>query len=210
MWMASVVLPDIFFKDSKAVSYLRKGMLLGVLLTGHAWAAGPTGSGLDNCPQIAGDTERLACFDREFALLAQRKPAVATAPGATAPGAANTLAHGSSGPAAAAKPAASTPAPGELTPEQAVGLPLDKILKMQKSPTGTEIKALDAKIEGVSVNSAGRGVFKLDNGQVWQQVEPDPKFEVHPGEAVHLTQALMGSFFMSASKRMSTRVSRIE
>lgn len=170
------------------MSYLRKIMLLAALLTGQGWAAGPTGTGLDSCPQIAADQERLACFDREFALLAQRKPAVA-----------------------AAKPAApDTPAAVELTAEQAVGLPAGKILKLQKSPTGTEIKALDARIERVSVNSTGRGVFKLDNGQVWQQVEPDPKFEVHPGDSVHLSKALMGSFFMSASKKMSTRVLRLE
>jgi len=185
---------------------LRKVMLFGALLSGSAWAAGPTGTGLDNCPQIAGDKERLACFDREFASLAQHKPAVAAAGGsATASGATNVPSHGSSAPAAPAKPA-----PVELTPEQAVGLPPGKILKLQKSPSGTEIKALDARIEGVSVNAAGRGVFKLDNGQVWQQVESDSKFEVHPGDPVHLTKALMGSFFMSASKRMSTRVSRIE
>lgn len=194
------------------MSYPRKVMLLGALLTGYAWAAGPTGTGLDNCPQIAGDKERLACFDREFALLAQRKRAVAAAPEAgSGPSAANTVGHGPSEPAAAAKPAApSKQAPGELTPEQAVGLPPGKILKLQKSPTGTEIKALDARIEKVSVNSAGRGVFRLDNGQVWQQVESDPQFKVHPGESVHLSKALLGSFFMSASKKMSTRVSRIE
>jgi hypothetical protein len=196
MWMARPVPPDI--EDSRAVSYLRKVVLFGALLGGYAWAAGPTGTGLDNCPQIADDKERLACFDREFASLAQRKPAVAAAPGpATA------------APPAPAKPAAAS-TPGELTPEQAVGLPAGKILKLQKSPTGTEIKALDAKIERVSVNSAGRGVFKLDNGQVWQQVEPDPMFEVHPGDTVHLSKALLGSFFMSASKKMSTRVARIE
>jgi hypothetical protein len=182
-------------------------MLLGVLLTGYAWAAGPTGTGLDNCPQIAGDKERLACFDREFALLAQRRQAVVAAPGA-----ATTPTHEASESAAPAKPGATSTssAPGALTPEQAVGLPPGKILKLQKSPTGTELKALDAKIERVSVNSAGRDVFKLDNGQVWQQVESDPKFEVHPGDTVHLSKALGGSFFMSASKRMSTRVLRVE
>jgi len=203
--MAPEVPLGIFLEDSRAVSNLRKVILFGALLSGYAWAAGPTGTGLDNCPQIAGDQERLACFDREFALLAQRKPAVAAAPGAAVtPSTANAA-------AAPAKSAAQNAgAPGELTPEQAVGLPLGKILKLQKSPTGTEIKALSAKIERVSVNSGGRGVFKLDNGQVWQQVEPDSKFEVHPGDAVHLTKALMGSFFMSASKKMSTRVSRLE
>jgi hypothetical protein len=33
---------------------------------------------------------------------------------------------------------------------------------------------------------------------------------VHPGDSVHLSKALLGSFFMSASKKMSTRVSRLE
>lgn len=194
------------------MAYLRKIMLFGVLLGGYAWAAGPTGTGLDNCPKIADDKGRLACFDREFASLAQRKPAVAAAPrAAPASGAANTLAMGSAGPAAPAKSAAaSTAASGELTPEQAIGLPPAKILKLQKSPTGTELKALDARIEGVSVNASGRGVFKLNNGQVWQQVEPDSQFEVHPGDSVHITKALLGSFFMSASKKRSTRVSRLE
>jgi hypothetical protein len=56
MWMARPVPPDI--EDSGAVSYLRKVVLFGALLLGgYAWAAGPTGTGLDNCPQIAGDKE---------------------------------------------------------------------------------------------------------------------------------------------------------
>ncbi|HEY6921842.1 MAG TPA: hypothetical protein VI653_00115 [Steroidobacteraceae bacterium] len=203
MWTAPAVPPD---EDSKAVSNLRKVMLFGALLGGYTWAAGPTGTGLDHCPQIVADKERLACFDREFASLAQRKSV-----GAAAPGSAIAPSAESSGATAAAKPPTpNTPAVGELTPEQAVGLPPAKILKLQKSPNGTEIKALDARIESVSVNSAGRGVFKLDNGQVWQQVEPDSRFEVHPGDSVHLSKALMGSFFMSASKKMSTRVSRLE
>src|SRR6185312_3736450 len=124
---APAVPPNIFSRDSRAVSNLRKVMLFGALLGGYAWAAGPTGTGLDNCPKIAGDKERLACFDREFASLAQRKPAVAGAPGATTAPGANTPANESSRPAAPAKSvAASTPAPAELTPEQAIGLPPGK------------------------------------------------------------------------------------
>src|SRR5215467_12025844 len=117
MCTASAVPPDILLEDSRAVSNLRKVMLFGALLGGYAWAAGPTGTGLDNCPRIAGDQERLACFDREFALLAQHKAAIAVAPGAA------------TAPAAAAKPGAPASAAVELTPEQAVGLPPGKILK---------------------------------------------------------------------------------
>jgi hypothetical protein len=193
------------------VSYLRKVMLFGAVLSAYAWA-GPTGTGLDHCPQIGNDNDRLACFDREFAVLAQqRKPALPTAPGlgatAAPPGTANAPAKGSSGDSATTP---ATPAAAQLTPEQAMGLAPGKILKLQKSHTGTELKELDARIQGISVSGSGRGVFRLDNGQVWQQVEPDSKFEVHPGDTVRITKALLGSFFMSASTHMNTRVSRLE
>jgi hypothetical protein len=171
------------------VPHLRKVLLLfGALTLGYAWAAGPAPSGIDACPQITGDQERLACFDREYALLKQRKPAVAPAPEPAT--------------AAVTRPAA------ELSPEQAMGLTPGKILQIQGSSSGTSLKELTARIQGVSTSTSGRGVFKLDNGQVWQQVEPDSKFEVRPGDTVRITKGALGSFFMSASVHSNTRVTR--
>ena len=165
---------------------IRKAIvLLGTLLPGHAWATEPP-SGIDACPQIAGDRERLACFDREFALLRQRKPA-------------------SEAGVAAAQAKAREP---ELSPEQAMGLTPGKILKLEGSSRGTALKELTVKIQGVSTNTSGRTVFQLDNGQVWQQVEPDPTFTVRPGDTVHISKGMLGSFFMSASVHSNTRVTR--
>jgi hypothetical protein len=170
----------------KAVPPIRKAIvLLGTLLLGHAWATEPP-SGIDACPQIAGDRERLACFDREFALLRQRKPA-------------------SEPVVAAAHVTAPEP---ELSPEQAMGLTPGKILKLEGSSRGTALKELTVKIQGVSTNTSGRTVFQLDNGQVWQQVEPDPTFTVRPGDTVHISKGVLGSFFMSASTHTNTRVTR--
>ena len=89
-----------------------------------------------------------------------------------------------------------------------MGLTPGKILQLQKPQGGTELKELSVRIEGVSTNGSGREVFRLENGQVWQQVEPDSKFEVHPGDTVRITKGALGSFFMSVSPHMGTRVTR--
>ena len=89
-----------------------------------------------------------------------------------------------------------------------MGLTPGKILKLQGDTKRMELKELVAKIQGVSTNASGREVFKLDNGQVWQQVEPDAKFAAQPGDTVRISKGLLGSFFMSASAHMNTRVSR--
>jgi len=161
-------------------------VLFGALLPGYAWAAGPAPSGFDSCAQITDDKERLACFDREFALQKDRKQTGAPAP-------------------------ASPPAP-QLSPEQAMGLTPGKILQLQRSPSGTDFKELTARIQGVSSNASGHAVFMLDNGQVWQQVEADSKFAVRPGDSVRISKAVLGSFFMSvsANAHMNTRVSRAQ
>lgn len=167
--------------------HIRKVIVLfGALLPGYAGAAGPAPSGFDSCAQITDDKERLACFDREFALQKNRKQTGGPAP-------------------------ASPPAP-RLSPEQAMGLTPGKILQLERSPSGTDFKELTARIQGVSSNPSGRAVITLDNGQVWQQVEPDSRFAVRPGDTVRITKGVLGSFFMSvsANAHMNTRVSRAQ
>jgi hypothetical protein len=176
--------------------------LIAALLAASAGALanGPTGTGLDQCPQIPADKDRLACFDREFAALARQKSS-GVAESGTAKQSAKTTSPG---------PAPAPTAPPTLTPEQAMGLPPEKILRLQQPQQRTELKELTAKIQGVSVRSSGRALFTLENGQVWQQVESDPGFEVQPGETVHITKALWGSYLMTANSHRSTRVSRAQ
>jgi hypothetical protein len=174
--------------------------LFAALVLGHAWAAAaaPAPTGFESCGQIGADKERLACFDHELALQKERKqtaaPAAATAPAS----------------AAAPVVARSTPPPQELTPEQAMGLSPGKILQIEGSTSATKLNKLSAKIEGVSTNSSGREMFRLENGQVWSQVEPDSNFKVQPGDTVVITRGALDSFFMSANTHMNTRVRRAQ
>lgn len=168
--------------------------LLGALLLKTAWAAAPAASGFEACAQISDDRQRLACFDREAAL--QKKARQTGLPAVTAPAA----------PPAATTSTQSAPA---LSPEQRMGLTAGKILELQGATGQGALKELIAKIQGVSTNATGRGVFTLDNGQIWRQVEPDPSFTVGSGDTVRITKGLLGSFFMSAGSHMNTRVTRV-
>jgi hypothetical protein len=171
--------------------------LIAALVLGHAWAAAQAApTGFESCGPVSDDKERLACFDHELALQKGRKQTVASA----------------TAPASAGAPvvARSTPPPAELTPEQAMGLTPAKILQIQGGTSATKLNKLSVKVEGVSTNSTGREVFRLENGQVWSQVEPDSNFQVQPGDTVVLTRGALDSFFMSANSHMNTRVRRAQ
>jgi hypothetical protein len=221
--------------QDESVPYFHRALLLGALFLEPVWAAAPAASGVDAasgieaCTHISDNQERLACFDREAALQKEKQqsnapateaaqpamPASAGQPAVTAPRAqppvagtvaqppAGALAGQPTGTAAGSQPAQT------LTPEQAMGLTPGRILKLEEGATrGRSLKELNAKIQGVSTNASGRAVFTLDNGQVWRQVEPDPNFTVQPGDTVHITKGVLGSFFMSAGSHRNTRVSR--
>jgi len=91
-----------------------------------------------------------------------------------------------------------------------MGLTPGKILQIQGGTSATKLNKLSVKVAGVSTNSFGREVFRLENGQVWSQVEPDPDFKVQPGDTVVLTRGALDSFFMSANTHMNTRVRRAQ
>jgi len=173
-----------------------------------AWAAGPSASGIAACRRITDDKQRLACFDRESALQEQQPSTEGANPqNATAP----TAATAASAPASAPSSAPPSPSVGtELTPEQRMGLPPERVLKLQASPKAPDLKELTAKVRAVSGDRGGRRYFTLENGQVWRQVELDPQFTVRPGDTVKITKALFGSYFMSVNSHMNTRVSRAQ
>jgi hypothetical protein len=179
--------------------------LFAALLLGHAWAAAQSApTGFESCGQVSDDKARLACFDRELALQKERKQTMAPAPAGESASA--TAPESTAAPGAVRRP---PPLP-ELTPEQAMGLTPAKILELQGGPSAPRLNKLSAKIEGVWINSAKREVFRLENGQVWSQVEPDYNFTVQPGDTVVITRGALDSFFMSANTHMNTRVRRAQ
>ena len=160
----------------------------GLVIVGTAWSAQPT-MAIKSCATVVGNAERLACFDREIAILNAvdiKKDARADA--AAAP---------------------------RLSPEQKLGLPRSTVDKLEAPPEAQQqpqpkIKGLSAHLSSVALNAAGRQVFTLDNGQVWVQTEPNAGFTVHAGDAVQISSGLLGSFFFSAGKHSSTRVARAQ
>jgi hypothetical protein len=148
-------------------------------------AAGPSladvlPDSLRSCVKIAGDTERLACFDREIA----RLPSSAAKPGGTAAIA--------------------------LSPEQKLGLSSSRVQQLEspssQAPPPTE---LHAHILSTSLAADGLQNFVLDNAQVWHQTVPKSDLLVRQGDAVTISAGALGSFWLSTDKHHSVRVKRV-
>ena len=171
-------------------------LILASAWAAAAWAADPSPSGVASCRGITDDKQRLACFDRESALPQQ------PARGADTRDAKKDAQN------AEKRSAVSVPASPVLSPEQRMGLDPARILKLQGSQGTADLKELTAKIRYVSGDLGSRRYFTLENGQVWRQVEAESEFTVRPGDTVHITRAMFGSYFMAVSRHMATRVSR--
>jgi hypothetical protein len=176
--------------------YLHNLAMLAALVA-PTWAGSAPTTDILACMKVGDDTRRLACFDRQAAVLvaAQSHP---IAPAAK--------------PAAVA--AAAPPAPAKLTPEQKIGLTRDKVDALEAAPGAPpepEIKNFTAAIKNISVDARNRQVYELDNGQLWHQSETKPGFTVHPGDPVRISKAALGSFFMElqSNKHLATRVARV-
>jgi hypothetical protein len=160
-----------------------------------ATAAASTAA-IESCTKLADDKDRLACFDKEVAAEIARES------------------HGGSG-AASVTPSTSAAASGaakppKLTEEQKMGFGAEKVQKLEApADAPVPLKTLTTKIQSVTTNANGREVFTLENGQVWRQVELDPKFTVHPGDAVQIEHGAFGSFWLSANVHSHTHVTRM-
>ncbi len=171
---------------------------LAWLIAGAASAADPSLNRLIACKDIGDAAARLACFDREIVPLAAA-PAPAPAP-VSAPLAA--------APAPARAPA---PAPAPVSAVAQFGLPESKIAA-QAVAAGTRAADADkitARILRFAAAADGRGVFTLDNDQVWRQLVPDMELLIKPGDAVTISRGLLGSFWLQPSRGRGCKVARL-
>jgi hypothetical protein len=171
--------------------------LAAISVFGPAWAATPALTAIQSCAKVTDDKARLACFDRQVAVLNAAEAHSADSGGGAVP-----AAGGSS--IAAAGP--------KLTPEQKIGLPRAKVDKLEAA-AGTvpepPLAAFSAGIRSVNIDAGQRQVFVLDNDQVWRQSETKPGFSVRPGDTVRISRGALGSFWLSANPHSATRVSRV-
>ncbi len=174
--------------------------------------AGPSSAGTDpaSCVPIADDASRLACYDRALGRTAAPK-AVPAAPAKSSPHGSGTAAAGSV--AVAAPPPAPAASPAPKNPEAEFGL--TETAKQRKDPAkAAEAAAVPEKISGrvisVQWRRYGEFVVTLDNGQVWEQNEPEPSAIVKVGDAVTVKKGWLGSFMLVTAGGVGTKVHRID
>jgi hypothetical protein len=167
--------------------------LLGLGGPEAGWAAEPL-AGVLACRAITDATARLSCFDRESAGL-EAKVAAAAVPVAVVP----------------APVAAQRPPPPPLDPKKEFGLP-EKTVATQEVAAGTraaDTSAIDAHVLGFAQGADGRGVFTLDNGQIWRQVNSTGEMLIRNGDPVTISRAALGSYWLQAKSGRGCKVSRL-
>jgi hypothetical protein len=187
-------------------------VLIGVGFCGCAVAAEALPPSLRACMNETDASRRLACFDRESALLAgESAPVARQADPAPAP--ARPAAPAPTAPVAS--PAATAGAAAAATQSE-----MDKfgyrgnmaradLDKQKEAEQGFE--QLTAKVTEVEKLPAGGLVLTLDNGQMWQQKTADRGIRVKVGDQVTIKRGVLNSFLLtSASNNGSMRVARVK
>jgi hypothetical protein len=144
---------------------------------------------LDACSAEPDGGKRLACYDREIARLHKLAPT----PGAAAPAA-----------PLAAPPVDSTPS----SPEERFGM-----TEALQHKSGTQPKQLDnlkGRIAAVAYKGPEQVRLTLENGQVWEQTEPEAHLGLAPGDTVTIHRGLLGAFYLSSDKVHGLRVKRLQ
>jgi hypothetical protein len=132
------------------------------------------------CSRIQKNSERLACYDRAIAYLAQSKNEPAAAPSA----------EGSFG------LQASVPQP-----------PAAAATEESKSD---EVSSITARITEVATDREGKKVVTLDNGQTWRELSRSGWAALDVGDEVTINRAALGSFTMSVPNGRPLRVRRVK
>lgn len=137
------------------------------------------------CAAEPDDARRLRCFDDAAAAL-RGAPEAASAEAAGAP-------------AVASRPTSAPAASAE-----------DRFGAREKLEREEPLREIVAVVAAVSAKPHGELVITLENGQVWAELATGSKVKVKPGDTVNIKAGTLGSFFLIAPNRRSTKVSRIQ
>jgi hypothetical protein len=148
---------------------------------------------------MADDRARLACYDSIFGRPAPSAPLAA--PAAAAPEAG----------AVAGTVAAAPTVAAAANPETDFGL--TEAAKRSRVPEESRDQlpeSISGTVARVARQPAGEFVVTLGNGQVWTQLQVDPRARVAVGDTVVIKKAALGSHLLVTASRYATRVRRVK
>lgn len=80
--------------------------------------------------------------------------------------------------------------------------------EMRRESPVPHIQVVPATVTKLSVRSNGWWMVTLDNGQVWSQIENRPTATVAVGDDITLRHSRAGSYILTTTKGIETRVRR--
>ena len=156
--------------------------LLAFVLAGHGALATAQDmiANMRECATQQDDARRLACYDKQFRL------------GANPPSQPKT---------------ATEPAPVDAaTADQRFGMN-GQVERNNPGAQPPKLDKLTSRVAAVSHRPRGEAVFKLENGQVWEEAEGETPIELKVGDTVTINAGVMGAYWLFGSSG-SVRVKR--
>jgi hypothetical protein len=92
---------------------------------------------------------------------------------------------------------------------QAFGFTLPSLSMFDVGEKGEGVDKLDATLASARQDAQGHWTFVMQDGAVWREI--DDEFlsrDPHPGSAIVITRAMMGSYMLSVDKQPGVRVHR--
>jgi hypothetical protein len=185
--------------------------IAGVSLSAVLWSSSAAAQDADaaiaatlDCRSISKPGPRLDCFDKAVKELAAVRPA---APTASEIGA---------GPASAPRIiAAPRPNAAPLSPEEAeAAFGAEKVESLRREREAQLPKRIASPVKSFEREPGGSAVFRLENGQVWRQVDADnTPLNLRKGRSYSLVikRGIMGSYMATVPElKRYVRVERIE
>jgi hypothetical protein len=168
----------------------------------QASSSNPLAAQLKRCASLIDAGARLACYDALAGVAAPSKAAAQAAPSSSASGSAGAIPT----PSAAAAPVAAPVAPA--APNFTDFGVRNGPLQAERDPVRE--KTMLAVVSAVSFRARGELVVRLDNGQVWRQIQPSD-YPLKAGDHVEIDVAALGSYRLwTPSTRRATKVTRIQ
>jgi hypothetical protein len=171
----------------------------------------PLAAQLKRCAALTEAGARLACYDAVAGTVAGSVPSATVAGSAASPAGGSSPAQSGTRPTAASPSAATA---GDAAPG-AQAAPNVASFGVRNGPLQAKLdpvkeKRMLAVVSTVSSRSRGELVVRLDNGQVWAQIEPR-EYPLKPGDRVEIDVAALGSYLLwCPSTRRATKVTRIQ